>query len=66
MKAQKTARWERPITVRITENPALVGLVLRERGELVEYVSYTQAATRQSRADKQPVRLEGHSSAAAF
>jgi len=32
--------------MRITENPTLWGLVVREHGELVEFVSYRQARVR--------------------
>ena len=33
-------------SVRLTEDPALYGLTVRERGELVEFVSYEEARRR--------------------
>ncbi|OGV71915.1 MAG: hypothetical protein A3K19_07395 [Lentisphaerae bacterium RIFOXYB12_FULL_65_16] len=39
--AEPIAGW------RLTEEPGLYGLVVRERGELIEYVSYREAARRQ-------------------
>lgn len=39
----------KPLLLRITENPALYGLVVRERGQLVEYVSYQVARVRLAR-----------------
>jgi len=37
----------RPEKFRITENPALFGLIVKEHGEEVEFVSYKEAALRQ-------------------
>lgn len=36
------------IEMRIVEDPSLYGLLVRERGEPVEYVSYREAARRRS------------------
>ncbi len=41
----------RPSILRLTEEPALYGMVVRERGELVEYVSYRVARARLARPD---------------
>lgn len=41
---------------RLTEDPALFGLVIRERGELIEYVSFGEALRRQGRC---PVEVLG-------
>jgi len=37
---------EKVESIRITENPSLYGLVVREQGELVEFVSYAEARRR--------------------
>ncbi len=39
----------RKIGIRITEEPSLYGLLLRENGEAVEYVSYSEARLRVER-----------------
>ncbi|MBT3377754.1 MAG: hypothetical protein HN742_06390 [Lentisphaerae bacterium] len=39
--SNETAKW------RLTEDPALFGMVIRERGHLIEYVSYREALKRQ-------------------
>jgi len=32
---------------RLTENQGLIGLLIQERGELIEYISYSEAVRRQ-------------------
>jgi len=46
----------KPLLLRITETPALYGLVVRERGQLVEYVSYRVAQARMKRRATSRVR----------
>jgi hypothetical protein len=42
------------IGLRITEEPSLYGLVVREAGQLIEFVSYSEAARRLG-AHRQPL-----------
>ena len=43
-------RWEAVPGLRLTEEPTLYGLVIRERGELIEFVSFAEARRRQEAA----------------
>jgi len=43
-------RWKTVTGFRITEEPMLYGLVIRERGELIEFVSFAEARRRQKPA----------------
>ena len=55
MSAQHSRAARAPHAMRITENPALYGLVLREHGQLVEFVSYQTARRRLRGADNSPM-----------
>jgi len=41
--------WDKNVGIRITEESSLHGLLIRERGELIEYVSYGEARLRVER-----------------
>jgi len=43
---------------RLTEVPSLYGLVVRERGELIEYVSFEEARRRLDTAEKNVKKQE--------
>jgi len=50
--------WRETATeIRLTEEPTLCGLVIRERGELIEFVSFAQARQRQAAAMRMAERV---------
>ncbi|OGV66156.1 MAG: hypothetical protein A3K19_19590 [Lentisphaerae bacterium RIFOXYB12_FULL_65_16] len=52
MITERRVGCERIAGWRLTEVPALYGLVIRERGELIEYVSFAEARRRLDTAAK--------------
>lgn len=46
MRKRPNRHQNRHVGIRITEEPSLYGLLIRERGEFIEYVSYGEARLR--------------------
>ena len=46
MSRNRNRSYERIAGLRLTENPTLYGLVVREQGLLIEYVSFPEARRR--------------------
>jgi hypothetical protein len=53
MSGQKSQEDSNPPRWRLTTNPQLYGLVIRERGEPIEYISYGEALKRQAEPARQ-------------
>jgi hypothetical protein len=59
MITERRVGGERIAGWRLTEVPALYGLVLREKGELIEYVSFAEARKRLDASAKPKNPAEG-------